>query len=481
MHLTPRFVAQALGLPHTVSAGADQPFAAVVTDSRKIVKDCLFVALKGDKFDGHDFIEGSIRQGARAILCRRDLLGGLNKVFPQTDFFTVPDSQEGFRTLSGAWRRQFQIPLIVIAGANGKTTTKELLAAILTGKFTQVLKTAGSQNGYLGIPMTLLELRPTHGAAVVEVGIDEIGAMHQHLELVDPTASLVTVIGPEHLEKLQDLATVAREEGLALKHVAAKGGIVALNLDDPWLEPYAKALTSGRKVGYSLTQTAGNGLNEIITGTLTDHDTSLMLNGGGLSQLSLKLPLLGKHNATNLLAAVTMARALGLSSEEIRNGLNTFKGPEGRSELRMLAVNTPVICDYYNASPLSMDVGLDLLDQIASRKNSQKRVRWACLADMLELGSNEETFHRGLADKLCALKIENILLYGPRMQWLLNELQNRGFQGNFRHFSSHSDLTGALTKDLKSEDVVLIKGSHSMRMEEVWKLLNVYAQKTWHK
>ena len=360
--------------------------------------------------------------------------------------------------------------MVVIAGANGKTTTKELLAAILTGKFPQVLKTQGSQNGYLGIPMTLLELRASHGVAVVEVGIDEIGAMVKHMEIVEPTVSLVTVIGPEHLEKLHDVAPVARVECIALTHVAAAGGMVAINLDDPWLEPLAKSLT-GRKLGYSLEPSKGEGLKDLIRGKITDGETSLVVNGFGLSDFSVKLPLLGKHNAANLLAALALARTLGLSPDEIRRGLATFKGADGRSELRMLAGATPVVCDYYNASPLSMAAGLQLLEQVSTSEGGKKRVRWACLADMLELGPDEESFHRALADPLCALKIENVLLYGPRMKWLQDELKKRKFPGRLEHFQSHPEMAGVLNSSIGRNDALLIKGSRGMRMEEVWKLL----------
>lgn len=468
--LNPRFVATALALPLSDKQGADQPFTAVVTDSRKIVTGCLFVALKGEKFDGHDFIESAIQQGTRAILYRQGFNPDLAKKHPHVIFFGVPDSQEGFRALSGAWRRRFSIPVVVIAGANGKTTTKELLAAILTAKFPEVLKTRGSQNGYLGIPMTLLDLKATHGAAVVEVGIDEIGAMDQHLKIVEPTASVVTVIGPEHLKNLRDVATVAREESIALTRVAASGGIVAINLDDPWLGPLAKSI-SGRKLGFGLGPSQGDGLKDVVSGKLTDEGTSLEVNGFGFSNFSVKLPLLGKHNAANLLAALALARALDLSPEEIRRGLSTFKGADGRSELRMLGGGTPVVCDYYNASPLSMAAGLDLLEQVATSAGGKRRVRWACLADMLELGPDEETFHRALADPLCALKIENVFLYGPRMKWLHDELMKRKFAGRLEYCQSHQEMAAALNSSLGKNDALLIKGSRGMRMEEVWKLL----------
>jgi UDP-N-acetylmuramoyl-tripeptide--D-alanyl-D-alanine ligase len=212
--LSPSFVAHALGLtlPGVLST---QAFSSVASDSRKIQPGCLFVALRGEKFDGHDFILQAIEGGARGVICRRDFARPAGSA---AKFFPVEDTLAAYRRLAGAWRREYPIPVVAVAGSVGKTTTKELLTAILRGKWDDVLKTQGSQNGFVGIPLTLLELTPPHGAAVIEVGIDETGAMEKHIQLVQPSVAVLTAIGPEHLEKLHDIPTVAREEGLALSH-----------------------------------------------------------------------------------------------------------------------------------------------------------------------------------------------------------------------------------------------------------------------
>lgn len=456
------FVSQALGLPVPSSS---HKFVSVTTDSRKIQPGCLFVALKGEKFDGHDFISSAIQAGATGILHQNG--ASLPAQAGSVAFFPVADTLEAYRKLGAEWRRKFQIPLIGIAGAHGKTTTKEILTAILRGRWPEVLKTEGSQNGFVGIPMTLLELRPAHGAAVIEIGIDEIGAMEKHLKIVQPTASLVTAIGPEHLERLVDVATVAREESLALSEVAAAGGCIAIALDDPWLEPLAGKIPKGQKIAYSLEGRHAAGV-ETLNGELSADLRSLRLTGMGLDGLDLPLPLLGRHNAANLLAAAAMARAQGLSRDEITQGLKTFQGAYGRSEIRELpAGRNPVLCDYYNANPASVSAGLELLTQISGGKP-----RWACLADMLELGTEEEQFHRSLAPKLLDLGIEHVLLYGNRMKWLEAELKSKKYKGYLKHFTTHSELAHALRNGIKPRDAVMIKGSRSMRMEEVWKSLS---------
>jgi UDP-N-acetylmuramoyl-tripeptide--D-alanyl-D-alanine ligase len=460
--LTPEFVYNALGFSsgpqRGVHAGAPA-FTGVTTDSRRLEPGCLFVAIPGEKFDGHEFVQQAVEIGARGILCRKG-----TGVEPRKELsvFAVEDTVQAYRKLASAWRREFSVPLVVVAGAVGKTTTKELLSAVLRGRYPSVLRTQGSQNGFVGIPMTLLELRPEHGAAVIEVGIDEIGAMESHMQIVGAQASLLTAIAPEHLEKLIDLPTVAREEGFALTAVASAGGLVAINLDDPWIRPHFNTLKTGKKIGYTMSGEPGT---DRLAGRISGDGSRLEVAGLG----SFKLPLPGRHNAGNLLAAIAVAHGLGLTAQEIEKGLATFAGAEGRSELQQLPGKppTPVVCDYYNASPASMEAGFALLEDVARARKS--RARRVAIGDMLELGSGEEGYHRGLAGSILRLGFEQVLLYGQRMQWLHQELQNRGFKGALTHHASHEDLAKALLSSAQPGDAILIKGSRSMRMENVWK------------
>jgi UDP-N-acetylmuramoyl-tripeptide--D-alanyl-D-alanine ligase len=467
--ITPDFVARSLNLtlPAALLANSIDCFTSVTTDSRKVEPGCLFVALKGDNFDGHAFVAQAVRGGARGIVCQR----GSSVGEPQGALvYVVDDTLSAFRKMAAAWRREFSIPFIVVAGAVGKTTTKELLTAILSGKYQHVLKTQGSQNGFVGIPMTLFDLRPEHEAAVIEVGIDEIGAMKQHMELVAATASLLTTIGPEHLEKLRDIPTVAQEEGIALTFVAQTGGLVAINLDDPWIKPHSKTIRAGTKLTYSMDDESAQikGSYDSATGTLQ------VRNGLKNVTANYPLPIAGLHNARNALSAIAIASGLGLSSTEIQSGLQKFKNPEGRSEVREVGKSERkirVVCDYYNANPTSTEAGLDLLDLVA--KGSP---RYACLADMLELGTDEEKFHRGLSDAIIKHGVEHVFLYGSRMKALEDELKTKGFSKDLRHFPDHAEMVKALTTGIRSGNTVLIKGSHSMKMEKVWENLKQWAE-----
>lgn len=465
--LTPEFVMNSLHLKIPFLPDPQFPFQSVQTDSRKIKPGCLFVALKGEKFDGHSFIQAALNQGARGIVYKRGYSVPHTK---GVSLFPVEDTLKAYRKIAAKWRHEFSIPIIAVGGSAGKTTTKELLSAILQGKWSHVLKTQESQNGFIGIPMTLLELRSEHQAAVIEVGIDEIGAMQEHVNMLCPSAGVLTAIGPEHLEKLQDIPTVAREEGILLSQILKEGGLAAIHADDPWIRPHLTThLGNGKKIPFSMVKSTLSH-PELVSGHLSSSGEELIIQGYGLSKVSLPMPLPGKHNAYNLLAATTLALGLGLSIDEIRQGLKSFKGAEGRSEIKEISPQLSVVCDYYNAQPASMRAGLELVTEISNRPG-KTGTRWACLADMLELGAEEDKLHRQLADQLIELKVENVLLFGPRMNALANELEKRNFRGYLSHFSSHSEMADTLKTRMKPGDSILIKGSRGMRMEEVWKLI----------
>jgi UDP-N-acetylmuramoyl-tripeptide--D-alanyl-D-alanine ligase len=246
--------------------------------------------------------------------------------------------------------------------------------------------------------------------------------------------------------------------------VAQTGGLVAINLDDPWIKPHAKTIREGKKITYSLVQKDAS-----LFGDYSESDNSLRVTHtatGNTEKYALPLP--GAHNAGNTLAAIAVATGLGLTAQEIQKGLKTFKTADGRSEIKQIG---PIhfVCDYYNANPTSTVAGLDLLAQIARKSRSKKR--FACLGDMLELGTEEEKFHRDLADALTRHGIEHVYLYGPRMKWLAEELEKRAFKGEFKHFEKHAPLSGTVAQTVRAGDTVLIKGSRGMKMEEIWKSL----------
>lgn len=472
MKLTLDFVTTALELPKISGLKSDLHFSSITTDSRKIEKGALFVAIVGDQFDGHDFISKAVELGASGILATR------TKIPPhlpkEVAVFAVNDSLDAYRTLAHAWRMEFKIPVIGVAGSVGKTSTKELLAALLRGKFSNVLYTQGSQNGYVGIPMTLLQMNSSTDAAVIEIGIDEIGAMSKHIELVAPTLSLLTAIGPEHLEKLIDVPTVAREEAIALEWTAQNGGAVVIRLDDEWIAPLANKIKpqfggeiycTWMESGHKNNQTIPSGVKTVKAQELNDV---LNIETSTGAKFSIKCPLPGRHNASNLLTAISSAIACGLTPLDLQRGIQTFSGGAyGRSELKTFKGGIQVICDYYNANPTSVEAGLELLSTLSEKASSPRRI--AVLGDMLELGTLEESLHRGLIASISKAKITDLFLYGPRMKWLLDEIRTKDPKISVHHFDSHESLATSVAGLIEPRITLLIKGSRGMRMEEVWK------------
>ncbi len=449
---TTQWVSKVLGLSPPLDA---RTLTHITSDTREIHPGALFVAMQGETTDGHQYMENALAAGAVAAVHLRDFP-------PPTGLlsFPVDNTLEAWRALAKGWRQEFSLPVAVVAGSAGKTTSKEMLAALLRGKWKNVLFTQASQNGFQGVPTTLLRLRAEHEAAVIEVGIDEPGAMAQHLNVVAPDAGLLTSIGAEHLEKLIDLDTVEHEEGLLFGVLEGRQGFAAVNLDDERIARQAKQLKSTRRLTYGIDNEAD------IRGRLSQENEKhwLEVENLGPEIECFLLPLEGKHNALNLLGALTLAQGLGLNPEEMRAGLSTFTPPPGRSEMHELH-GYRVLVDTYNANPASVVAALETLFSGFAGDS------WAVLGDMLELGALEEEFHRSLTPAILRQKVRHVLLYGPRMKHLQKALEEGGFRGTLEHFDSHEMIAARLRASLQPGARLLLKGSRGMRMEQVWKVL----------
>jgi UDP-N-acetylmuramoyl-tripeptide--D-alanyl-D-alanine ligase len=453
--LTTAWVARALGLAAPVK---NENLSLISSDTRALKSGALFVALAGENSDGHAFVQQAKEKGATALVHRKGFAPPAGMAS-----FAVDDTLTAWRALAKAWRAEFQLPVVTVAGSAGKTTSKELLAALLRGRYRNVLQTLASQNGFQGVPTTLLRIAPENDAAVIEVGIDEPGSMIQHLDLVAPDAGLLTSIGPEHLEKLIDLDTVEHEEGLLFQVLESRRGLAALNLDDERIARQGRQLQSARKLTYSLKQAAD------VRGHLRVEGDEIFLDVEGLASAreTFLVPLEGRHNALNLLGALTLAKGLGLSPEEMQKGLATFTPPPGRSEVHQWR-GCKVLADTYNANPASVEAALETLFGSGGGRSGET---WVCLGDMLELGSLEEQLHRGLAESILRHGVKNVFLYGPRMKQLEDELRKRGFRGALAHFESQEKMAEKIRSDARPGDKILLKGSRGMRMENVWKSL----------
>ena len=432
----------------------------VSTDSRSITAGDLFVALRGESFDGHDYIAEAVKKGAAAVLCEKY---PADTIQDGIDIFLVEDALASFRLLASQWRELVDPTVIAVAGSVGKTTTKDLLAAILSKKSKNLVWTKGSQNGFIGLAMTLMEIKPETELAVIEVGIDAPGAMIQHIDMVRPEVSLVTAISEEHLEWLLNLETIAREENLILEETSRAGGTSIINLDDPWIAPLMQSIKETGKIGFTLGGISGP---QVVSGKITGN--VLEVEGLGRKKFSVDCPLPGEHNARNLLGAIATALVVGVSPGEITEGLLSFVASGGRSQLENLKSGVQVLCDFYNANPASMRAAF----KVASEGRHKSGTIWLCLADMKELGEAEEALHRALAADIASVPGDvRLMLYGERMKWLSAELATVAPRVKINHFLSQDLMAAGVKAGLKPEDFIVIKGSRSMRMEKVWESL----------
>jgi UDP-N-acetylmuramoyl-tripeptide--D-alanyl-D-alanine ligase len=462
--LDDHFLVTALGTNLLSVDGLPGTYNGLAIDSRRVNEGAIFLALPGSKTDGHNFIDAAQTKGAKAIICQADWTG---KPQANVTYYRVQNTFDALRALATARRGQLKGTVVAVAGSVGKTTTKEMIASLFASTFSKVVATEGSQNGFLGIPLTILNTPIDCQVLVIEIGIDAPGAMIQHLEMVRPDAGIVTAIAPEHLEQLKDMETVAHEENLSLRWVHEHSGVAVINMDDPYIAPLYDELNGGQLISFGFTR---GPTKKHIGGQIIPHgsEEKLMISGLGIEDYTLPLPLSGVHNARNLLGAVAIARHFGLTPKALSAGISKFTPLEGRSVQKILPSGALIFCDYYNASPAAMLAAFDTVAGLAQKRGGRIL---ACIADMLELGDEEEMLHRNLATPIIEHRFDTVLSVGTRMTWLIDELKKRGFVGQIVTFPSPASVGKYLLDHLQPTDVVLMKGSRSMKMEEAYKVL----------
>jgi UDP-N-acetylmuramoyl-tripeptide--D-alanyl-D-alanine ligase len=440
-------VQQATGATR-VRQGSRASYAAVSTDSRQLPPGALFVALEGARFDGHDFVEQAAEAGAGAVLVRAGRSVKLSS--PEVALYEVPDTLAALGALARYHRSRFKLPVAAVTGSNGKTTTKELVAAILETRG-PALRTAGNLNNEVGLPLTLFELQPRHVAAVVELGMNHPGELTRLTAIAQPDAALITAVQAAHLEGLGSLEGVAEAKGeifRALKPTAT----AVVNLDDPRVAAQAarvpvKRLTYGRAPEAEVRLLAAEPL-----GAQGQRLTIAWLGG----QQAVQLKLVGAHNALNATGAFALAVALGFPPEACVRGLEAARPHPGRLELKAGPGGITVVDDSYNANPASMAAALDTLAQLAPPGRGV-----AVLGDMLELGASEAVEHAGLLS-LATRFAARVALFGARTGAALAAAPTAGV-----HFEEVGPLVAWVKAGLQPGDVVLVKASRGMRLERV--------------
>ena len=428
--------------------GAPVRFLRVTTDSRALAAGDLFVALKGERFDGHDFVPAALAQGAVAAMVAADRAPAFAGAL-----IAVPDPLAALGQLAAHWRRQFALPVAVVVGSNGKTTVKEMLAGILRQAYGTdgVLATAGNLNNAIGLPLTLLRLTAAHRAAAVELGMNHRGETRELAAIAQPTIVVVNNAQREHQEFMASVAEVAAEHADAVAALP-RGGVAVINGDDAHADVWrAAAAAAGARV---VTFGVGPGADVRAECTLAGDGSDVTLStADGTARFSLAVP--GRHMVSNALAAAAAALAAGAPLSAVQAGLAAFRAVAGR----LVALRTPagaaVLDDTYNANPDSMRAAIDVLAAAPGE-------RWLVIGDMGEVGAAGPAFHREIGAYARARGVARMFALGALAQEAAT-----AFGGGATHYADADALARAVAADAGAGVTVLVKGSRFMRMERV--------------
>lgn len=457
---TPRFTLQDV-LTATggtlVQSGRADAFDGVSTDSRSLAAGSLFVPLAGPRFDGHDYLGQAAGAGAAGVLVgrgRENLVKGLPA---GTAAVSVPDTLRALGDLARLWRFRFAIPVVGVTGSTGKTTTKEMAAAII-GREKNLLKNEGNFNNLVGLPLTIFRMNAAHKAAVLEMGTNRRGEIARLTEIAAPTVGLVTNVGPAHLEGLGSLETIREEKG-DLYRVMDGRGTAVINLDDPLLAPWA-GRWKGRKITFGIDADAD------VTASRIAHEaergTVFTLLAEGASR-EILLPVSGFHNVSNALAAAAAALGAGFGFDAICQGLMAFRPVGGRMEVYRLKNGACLIDDTYNANPASVAAALKTLQGLKGECKST-----VILGDMLELGGEAERYHEEIGRAVAETGVGKAYLRGDFARATAKGALKRGMKGEQVLVDLSTEETVAHLKAcLRTGDWVLVKGSRKMKMEEI--------------
>lgn len=417
--------------------GADVMTSGVSIDTRTLKKGELYVALKGERFDGHDYVEDAKRLGASAVMVSQ----AVKEEIPRVE---VDDTRLGLGRLAASWRQQLNPVLVGLTGSNGKTTVKEMIAGILGG-LGKVNATRGNLNNDIGVPLTLLSLSKEDRYAVVEMGANHHGEIEYLMSLAAPDVGLVNNAGPAHLEGFGDIDGVARGKGELFAGLKPDA-IAIINADDAYADYWMSLLKGQKVIRFGLEQQAD------VAGVITAEGLEIRYQA---ERVLAHLSVPGRHNCMNALAAAAVSIAAGATLEQVRDGLESFSSVHGRLESQPGINGARIIDDTYNANPASLNAAISWLAEQAGR-------RILVLGDMGELGDLGPQLHAeaGIAAKDAG--IDRLFCTGA-----LSREAAKQFGADAQYFESKSDMTASI-KEIMSKDVtVLVKGSRSMAMEEV--------------
>lgn len=433
-----------------VFGNADVTIRGICTDSRQDCSECLFVAIDGDNFDGHDYIAQAANSGAAAMMLNRELDSTVPSV-------VVEDTMKGMAALTKKWRQRFDVPVVAITGSVGKTSLKEMIGSILSIEKNGIV-TKGNFNNEIGVPLTVTRLDDSHEFAVIEMGMNHFGEIARLSEMTQPTIAVINNAAAAHLENLETIAGVAKAKGEIVKGLAADG-VLVINADDEFAEYWSDLAGSRRVVRFGLSETAD------VTAHYTFDESGTDLSVHYFDQkFDLRIPVIGKHNVMNVLASIAVTKELAISNETLQTAFDRHTPPKDRAGRYQIAGGV-LIDDSYNANPTSMASAIDQLHLEQSLNREIETI--LVLGDMGELGVNVKELHRQVGEA-AVNKVDHVYAVGHYAS-----AYAAGFGRQSKVFEAQSDLINKLEQDLVDaqekniELRILVKGSRTARMDKI--------------
>lgn len=428
----------------------DAQAVQVSTDSRNITPGCLFIPLEGERFDGHSFIQAALEAGAAGCLTARER----ESYLPGRFYIKVRSTQRALWELARYYKKLFPIPFIAVTGSVGKTTTKDMTAAVLGARFC-VHKTEGNFNNDIGVPLTLLKLEKGHEVCVVELGMDHAGEIDNLARLVEPDMALITNIGDAHIENLGSRENIFKAKCEIFPHLK-RDGLAVLNGDDPLLASLEGTLAQrtvfvgeGEGLDYTARDLSSDGAGHLFCRVKTPR-----------SQFEANIPALGSHMIYPTLMAAAVAEALGMAPDEIIRGIGAFLPTKMRMNIVRCKGDIVILNDAYNANPQSMRAAAAVLG------DAQGRRKVAVVGDMKELGPGSEQFHRAVGGYFAQSGADRLIAIGELARFMAEGAQEAGL-AQADYFPTLDAARNALSREVRAGVTILVKASRSMAFEKI--------------
>lgn len=435
-------------------------FRGVSIDSRVIKKNELFFAIKGENTDGHNFLTEVFKKGVSTAVVNDSWFRKNGNKFKAKNFLTVKDTTKALGEFAKLHKSNFNIPVLCIGGSNGKTTTKDLTSAVLSQKY-NVLKTEGNFNNHIGLPLTLLRLKKSHEICVLETGCNHFGEMSYLCSIAEPGYGMITNIGKEHLEFFKTVEGVAKAEFELYEYLKNKeDSILFLNFDDKFIKKYSGGISNEKKFSYSYK------FNTNVKGRFAGYSNNFepaieisFSKDSKVKKFKTRISTFGRHSIYNGLAAVSAGIYFNVSQDEIKKALENFKLASSKRMEVIKENGMTIINDSYNSNPESVKMGIETIMEFKTKGN-----KYVILSDMLELGKASKKEHKEIGQFAFKAGLKNLYTYGKESKQTFTGASK--IKNNL-YFEKKEDLIEVIKRNLKKDDVIYVKGSRGMKMEEV--------------